>query len=378
MKVNIHLTAAILLTLVLIIELLLALGTISRDYMSISSNYINLSINYTSLKLTYTKLTLDYSLISTNYTALKGNLMNLTKQYNILLSEYNLTMQLYNSTKVKYNECINTANILNAKIVNYTNMINTLYINLTYLDNRVKLLNNSLSICNNTLAILTGKYENKTSLLLNYIRSLNNNYTLLSMKYNALKANYSKLMIMFNNYNETLLMLNNTINYLASGGYIYEYGSTNLGSSCTMLVVNNGNGLGTIKVMINASVSVANRILSYGNPVMLIIDIPVTKGNPILAALGSVGLQNGAIVLATNVTISNYDNGGIELVNPINIIDSLTVTDTVILPSKPYYVGTVTITSYDSSKPFALNLLYSLQNQNAVSTLCIIKINTIG
>ncbi|WP_291765969.1 hypothetical protein [Caldivirga sp. UBA161] len=375
MRISIHSAIVMALALIIIVELLLAIGNISRDYVSIKSSYISLMSNYTSLKLMYGELELKYSLLNANFSTLRSSLMNLTGQYSILLAKYNLTTQMYNNVNSKYNECINTTRVLNARIINYTNVINNLYINLTKSSNTIKSLTNSLNICNSTLTILTSSYKNKTDALLNYTASLYRNYTELSMKYNSLKSNYTELMIMLSNYSKTLLVLNNTVNYLTSGGYVYEYGSANLGSSCSMLIINNGNGLGQVNILINASLNVANKILGYGNPVMLIIDIPVTQGNPILATLGSIKLQNGIIVLTSNITVNNYGNGGVELVNPINIIDSLTVTDTVILPSRPYYVGTVTIASYDSSKPFALNLLYSLQNQNAVSALCIIKIS---
>ncbi|MGC9227218.1 hypothetical protein [Caldivirga sp.] len=377
MRLNIRLIIVTVLALIIVVELL-AIGNISRRYVNTENSYMILKMNYTSLKLMYSRLMLNYSIISANFSALIGNFMNLTRQYNILLTKYNLSVQMYNNISTKYSECVNATNILNAKIINYTNIINNMYINITELNNKVNSLSNSLNICNTTLTILTSNYKNKTDALLNYTEALYRNYTILSMKYNSLDTNYTKLAILLKEYNNTVLTLNNTVNYLASGGYIYEYGLTNLESLCNVSVVSNGNGLGVVEVTIKASVNVTNQILGYGNPIMLIINIPVAQGNPILVTLGSVRLRNGFIVLTSNITVNNYGKGGVELVNSINIIDSLTVTDTVILPGKPYYVGTVTVTSYDSSKPFALNLLYSLQNQNAASALCIIRVNGNG
>jgi hypothetical protein len=280
-------------------------------------------------------------------------------------------MAMYNEALGKYDECLNASNYLRMEVSNYTNIINNLYVNISRSSYIIKALTNNLMLCNRTLRAVTGNYENKTAALVSYINNLYRNYTILSTKYSLLEANYSNLMNTLSYLNGTLLNLNSTVNYLKSGGYIYEYGLRNLHSTCNITIVDNG-GSGLINVTIKPTFNLARQILSYGNEVMLIINVPVYQGNPILVVIGQVKVNDRLINIESNVTIRQV-NGSLELIESINIIDSLTVVDTVILPSEPNLIASVTITQYDQSKPLALDILYSLQNQNAVSALCIVK-----
>jgi hypothetical protein len=372
MRINLSLVVAVLM-LVLLVELLLAIGDISGRYITLASNYTSLSVEYSTLKVNYNELVMKYSLINVNYSKLKGNYTNLVSSYGRLLASYNITVAMYNETLGKYDECLNASNYLRMEVSNYTRIISNLYVNISKSNSIIKALTSNLMLCNRTLEAVTGNYSNKTAILQDYINSLYRNYTILNARYYSLEANYSSLMNTLSQLNNTLLNLNNTVNYLKSGGYIYEYGLRNLHSTCNVTIVGSG-GSGLINVTIKPTLNLASQILSYGSEVMLIINIPVYQGNPILVAIGRVKVNGQLINIESNVTVRQV-NGSLELIESINIIDSLTVVDTVILPSEPHLIASVTITQYDQSKPLALDILYSLQNQNAVSALCIVNVD---
>lgn len=377
MRLSLGEVALMVALLAISIEVSVAMGHAGLLYVNMLERYVKLHYSYVNLNQTYHTLNENYLRISENYTSLVNKYNLLYMNYSKMSLNYTVLTYQFLSLNNSYNSCLVRLNNATALANAYSAMVNELEINNTALMLKVSELSTNLSICNASLSTLAFKYSNSSELIRNLTSLLYNlysNYTTLKSMYNNLAINYTRVENTLNAYVNKTASLNNTLNYLLSGGFVYSYDKDSLGVNCTVRIINEGS-VGFIDIVLNPATAVIDMATSRN--VLVVMDVPIGSGNPILAFIGNLSITQLGAVINAEVTIKLNSNV-IELINPINIIASLEVIDTVYIPVKQYYVGSVTITPYNPAESPAVQLLYSLQNQNAVSSLCVIRLVGFG
>ena len=345
---------------------ILLLGAITALYLALThASLVNLTNRYNVLAANMTNLKHEYSTLLSNYSSIKANYSVVVRELNnaelnLSLTNYMLNLCTLNNSRLadNVNELKSTVSELSVKI----QTLNVSLINTTLaLERYIQMYN----LCNGTLSSTLKSYEESNNTLMRKLASLYINYTKLLGMYNSLYVNYT---IIYNNYTNAMNVLSKY--NVSSGGFVNVYNEHFLYSNCTLQIkLGQGSQAAALLNIYSSSINLSAVLGSLGS-LLVIVSIPVGKGNSILVFIAPFRVTGNLLEASGSVNYTVVKQNIIELSSRVQVLATYYVDDVVYLIKQPYYASVVTIVPYNPAESTALNLLNALSNQNAISLLC--------